>query len=90
MRPLQKGSFCLQRCSQMLIYYFINCALLPSWEQKIALFARGLKLCKTLIHIYSCNNFSHKSATRDMDDIGLRHLLHGGRGRLALPGSRAR
>ena len=32
----------------MLIYYFINCALLPSWEQKIAFFARGLKLCETL------------------------------------------
>ena len=49
MRPLQKGSFCPQRCSQMLIYYLINCALLPSWEQKIALFARGLNLCKTII-----------------------------------------
>ena len=32
----------------MLIYYFINCALLPSWEQKSPFFARGLKLCKTL------------------------------------------
>ena len=32
----------------MLIYYFINCALLPSWEQKHPFFARGLKLCKTL------------------------------------------
>ena len=32
----------------MLIYYFINCALLPSWEQKHPFFARGLNLCKTL------------------------------------------
>ena len=32
----------------MLIYYFINCALLPSWEQKYPFFACGLKLCKTL------------------------------------------
>ena len=34
MRPLQKGSFCPQRCSQMLIYYFINCALLLSLRTK--------------------------------------------------------
>ena len=33
----------------MLIYYLINCALLPSWEQKSPFFASGLKLCKTLI-----------------------------------------
>ena len=32
----------------MLIYYLINCALLPSWEQKYPFFACGLKLCKTL------------------------------------------
>ena len=32
----------------MLIYYLINCALLPSWEQKYPFFARGLKLCKAL------------------------------------------
>ena len=32
----------------MLIYYLINCALLPSWEQKSPFFASGLKLCKTL------------------------------------------
>ena len=34
LRSLQKGSFCPQRCWQMLIYYFINSALPPSWEQK--------------------------------------------------------
>ena len=32
----------------MLIYYLINSALLPSWEQKYPFFARGLRLCKTL------------------------------------------
>ena len=32
----------------MLIYYLINSALLPSWEQKNPFFARGLKLCKTI------------------------------------------
>ena len=50
MRPLQKGSFrpSIAAYSQMLIYYLINCALLPSWEQKYPFFARGLKLCKTL------------------------------------------
>ena len=46
--PCKKVYFCPQRCSQMLIYYYINCALLPSWEQKYPFFAYGLKLCKAL------------------------------------------
>ena len=49
---LQEGSFCPQRCSQMLIYYLINSALLPSWEQKVALFARGLLIMQNSLKVY--------------------------------------
>ena len=48
--PCKKVYFCpsIAAYSQMLIYYYINCALLPSWEQKYPFFAYGLKLCKAL------------------------------------------
>ena len=48
MRPLQKGSFCPQRCSQMLIYYFINSALLLSLRTKMSVFCTRSQFMQTL------------------------------------------
>ena len=58
----------------MLIYYFINCALLPSWEQKSPFFARGLKLCKTLLVGLVEGLLQERNHIHD-DDYG-QHPLH--------------
>ena len=55
-RPLQKGLFLppalFANAHLLLNKQSKHSALLPSWEQKLPFFARGLKLCKTLTCVY--------------------------------------
>ena len=58
--------------SQMLIYYLINSALLLSLRTKTPFFARGLKLCKTLLLFEFAQKPARGVAFRALPEFALR------------------